>query len=539
MAQRDRYLHRGGQVNLDDLTDPDHPASAALGAAYETRATAATGAFLRPDDLAADAAFAPLALATYDGGGKITHPSVYFNPAKWNGYRYWMAATPYDGTNTAIENPSIYVSRDGDTWQPAPGVTNPIDGDPGAPRYNSDTHLIEGRDGRLYCIWRRTGGPEPAEVIFYRASADGVNWSDKQTVWANDSTVRRALSPAVLWDGAQWVMYYVDQVPSPNVVRRVTSASLTGPWSAPTDCTVPVAAGRDAWHIDVKLVAGQFHLLLNDATLDSSGSSGRLYLCTSGDGVAFTRAATEIVPQRGAWHSVLYRSCLVPIVTAGGIGHEVFYGGIDTAANWKIGRTRALPRSPLADAQAVALAISGGISRIAPFLAADRFTRADGPLGAAESGQAWVTLAGAPVVAGNQAAASTAANTKAAVDLATADHYAEVAVPTLGTQAWLVARAVDNANHLRLGYSGGTLQLQKIVGGTTTALLPGNLGAFIAGDRIGLACSGATITVYRNSRALARVVDATLPAGTSAGWQTADTTTRFDNFHARALVPGE
>jgi hypothetical protein len=34
MARRDPHLHRGGALNLDDLTDPQHPASSTLGAAF-------------------------------------------------------------------------------------------------------------------------------------------------------------------------------------------------------------------------------------------------------------------------------------------------------------------------------------------------------------------------------------------------------------------------------------------------------------------------------------------------------------------------
>jgi len=34
-------------------------------------------------------------IPTYDGSGTVVHPSVYFNPDGWSGYKYWMAFTPF------------------------------------------------------------------------------------------------------------------------------------------------------------------------------------------------------------------------------------------------------------------------------------------------------------------------------------------------------------------------------------------------------------------------------------------------------------
>src|SRR5699024_8293928 len=66
-----------------------------------------------------------LDIPTYEGSGKAVHPSVHAFRIPWNGYRFWMAFTPYP--NTQHENPSIVASGDGVNWVVPSGLTNPID----------------------------------------------------------------------------------------------------------------------------------------------------------------------------------------------------------------------------------------------------------------------------------------------------------------------------------------------------------------------------------------------------------------------------
>ena len=62
----------------------------------------------------------PLTLSTYDGSGQVVHPSVLDfgqglvkpGSTSWNGYRYWMAITPFPNGNSDHENPCLYASND-------------------------------------------------------------------------------------------------------------------------------------------------------------------------------------------------------------------------------------------------------------------------------------------------------------------------------------------------------------------------------------------------------------------------------------------
>ena len=40
---------------------------------------------------------------------------------EWNGFRYWMAMTPFHGGNEDLENPCILASHDGFAWQEPTG----------------------------------------------------------------------------------------------------------------------------------------------------------------------------------------------------------------------------------------------------------------------------------------------------------------------------------------------------------------------------------------------------------------------------------
>src|SRR5699024_1689837 len=102
-----------------------------------------------------------------------THPSVQYFPRPWNGYRFWMAYTPYPGT--ANENPVIVASNNGYDWVTPAGLVNPISPAP-ATGYNSDTELVYTNTGTLRCYWRWHTQTSDQNVLQMMESSDGVNW---------------------------------------------------------------------------------------------------------------------------------------------------------------------------------------------------------------------------------------------------------------------------------------------------------------------------------------------------------------------------
>lgn len=484
-----------------------------------------------------------LTLVTPDGGGNVTHPSVLFFPEGWNGFKYWMAATPYNGNDDQIENPCLWQSQDGIIWQVPVGLSNPLDPAPGSSvGYNSDTQLVIGPDNKLYLFWRTFA---THEYIYVRTSSDGVTWTPKQLVWQNDETMHRPVSPAIFWDGYQWVLYAVDIVTTTYTCIRSTAPAATGPWATPTAIALPMDSGRMPWHLDGHFINGEVHLLVVEG--DSGG--GGLYLFTSGDGVNFTRGSEQIIPSIGINYNINYRSCFVPALVDGQFGYEIFAGVIGTAVNgrtasgWNVARTVAKRiNDPLTRARDYGLAIASSVSHVAPYKVGDAFNRADAAsLGTSDSGSTWTVWAGTPGISSHQAYASVAGNTKAAIDTTISDMFTEISINALGGQAWLIFRGTDTNNYWRAGYSSTTtgLQIQKIVSGsaaTVASML--SYKFWISGDRIAVRASGATITVLRNGIEVMQVSDSFNQTATLIGFQTTDTTTRFGPVYARSLVSG-
>lgn len=175
---------------------------------------------------------------------------------------------------------------------------------------------------------------------------------------------------------------------------------------------------------------------------------------------------------------------------------------------------------------------------LVPFIFGDAWARADAAaLGSAESGQAWIIQAGVPGISRKQAYSSTAANCKAVLK-GSADGFCEVALNALGSQAWMIFRGTDAGNYWRLGFSGGVLQLQKVVAGVAKSVGLTGFPPFAAGTRLGVICSKSSITASVDGVLFDPFTDAFNATGTLIGFQTADVTTRFGPIYARTLVKG-
>jgi hypothetical protein len=245
------------------------------------------------------------------------HPDV-LDLTSWNGYRYWMAVTPYPYANDAYENPSIYASNDKTTWVVPDGLTNPIEPKP-ASGANSDPDLYF--DGTaLYCTWREYGNNQA--IIYYIKSTDGVTWTNKTQMLTG--TIEGLVSQAIVYNGTQFCMYSYNH--TDKITQRRTCATLNGTWSDPVTCTItPSITG---WHLDVVYSGGKYYMLI--APLAGNG----LYLAMSTDGLNFARANTPIFTDaRPLWCDIEYRSTLVKITN----GFDVWSSGHDVNAVWKVG----------------------------------------------------------------------------------------------------------------------------------------------------------------------------------------------------------
>ena len=291
-----------------------------------------------------------LTIPTPDGTGQAVHPKVLDTGTPgWNGWRYWMAMTPYAFADDALEDPCLIVSQDGTTWQPAPDAPTPMDDQPGSPgHYNSDTHLVL-RDGTMYAIWRTSKNGSAPDRISWRTSTDGKTWTPAHVIYeggALGTVWGQMVSPALIPEGDGWRMYLVAVNAHPNRLVYVTTTAATptpGDWSAPVRCTIDGGdqhiPGRDVWHIDVVQDGGGYLALINDCIPRTGGIDGDLILARSTDGTTWTSGRGPLLPRYAPHHDALYRASLIPRED-GSI--DIWYSArVRQNQRWTISRTTA------------------------------------------------------------------------------------------------------------------------------------------------------------------------------------------------------
>lgn len=267
----------------------------------------------------------------------LAHPSVVYHPSGWNGWKYWMAFTPYfpPTVGSEYENPHIMVSNDGITWQEPLGITNPIDLPQALPNngYWSDTHLKIGDDGFMH-VWYRGNymdfeGIPYTRFVVHRKSRDGVNWSDATLCYSTSdpelSADNQIVSPAFIKEGSYWHVYDVivkSQTggisPVGNSTNNQTNKFISRrisflpekdyePYSLNKIINFknrPWGLANDTWHLDAQKFGNTTFLLLSVGASEGS-LSDTLWLAYSGDGWNFTVFETPLMA------SLNYRSCMV------------------------------------------------------------------------------------------------------------------------------------------------------------------------------------------------------------------------------------
>lgn len=253
----------------------------------------------------------------------------------WNGYRYWMAFTPYPSSNDDYENPSIVASSDGSTWVVPAGLTNPIVPFPGGASFNADAEIVLGQDNILYLFYMDSNGSSQNRALV-RSSSDGITWSGETQLFT--TAYKGFGSPSVVWGGSQYVMWYVDGTVSPYKLYKRTCSIPSGTWSSAAECSITIPAGwyKDIWHLDVILHNGVFYCVMNLCAKGSTGSNGILWIYRSADGVSFSPDATPLLlPSASGWdNSWIYRS-------SGLISDKlyIYYSAKSEAGAWGTGKT--------------------------------------------------------------------------------------------------------------------------------------------------------------------------------------------------------
>lgn len=142
-----------------------------------------------------------LKISPYIGVGyQNVHPSLIYFYKTWNGYKYWLAITPYRKENERLENPCVMCSNDLVNWNKPKRGTNPLVSTEDVKMYHYSDPQVLFNNNKLE-IWyrKRTRGIlGDSEVILRKLSCDGVNWSKEEVLNSSQGTFNQFMSPVVI-----------------------------------------------------------------------------------------------------------------------------------------------------------------------------------------------------------------------------------------------------------------------------------------------------------------------------------------------------
>lgn len=260
-----------------------------------------------------------LNLITPDGDDQAYHPSVVSFESGWNGYKYWIAFTPYPNADATKENPTINASNDMVNWIVPEGIVNPVDKpeEADANHYNSDTHLIYNpQENRLELFWRYVAntpsGNYGSVTIFRSVSYDGVNWLPKTVFLLSEKRDQLDfISPTIIFENGMYRIWYVDND------KRVYYTEVTDDaMSEPTVCAVSYEEDLKSWHIDVMYNSEKavYEMVVCAFKQWSERHTMSLYYARSADGINWTVSKEILKPStvKEAWDSQgIYRAALL------------------------------------------------------------------------------------------------------------------------------------------------------------------------------------------------------------------------------------
>lgn len=512
----------------------------------------------------------------------LTAGSLYFvaNDANFSTNTFAVAASPGgaainttsagSGTHTVTiyaakyENPTLYVSNDGENFIPAPNARAPLfdcfsitsGSDLGS--YYADPYIAYDPTGDklfvLWCWFARSGTTKCSLLI--SESSDGATWSAPVEIASSTSTTFTPNSPSLIRTATGWSIIALDTRDATGtftiIVSTTTSATPYTGWTAPgavfsgnwTAATYTHPLGRQLWHMFIiGLADGGFVGL----AADNNSAGGTAYTLSSVDGLTWSVlpfSAWNSAAGGGSWYRpglcvcndganlnlIAYISRVSPLQTFAARGFYMQRARVTEGYTQDV-----LTRQMLRDSVHRNLAAPVAL-KAAGILAWDSFNRADSALtlGNAESGQTWAyNSANVFGTSTNRAYITGTGNSIAVLDVASQNYDVEVTLQTLGTQFWLLWNYQDATNFWRFGYTGTASNVQKVVAGTPTTW--GANITFAAGDVLRVSKRGARATLFHNDRPIDSYYDSTFAALTKCGVQAAGASpTYFENFIVRA-----
>lgn len=248
------------------------------------------------------------------GNDQNIHPKVLDMGMAWNGYRYWMAYTPFPLGNDKLENPCIAVAENLTDWkhkyllEDTPQPLNKV-------HYNNDTHLVYRNDTKtLECWWRYYNHDDGYTQIYRRTTTDGATWTEKQLLITSQNNEDTLLSPAVIFENNIYKMWYVNGQDYKIYYTESTDA-LT--WGAKRSLNMSVP-NITWWHLDVIKTNLGYELVIQGVpTGTPSAEWANMYYTKTTDNQTFSKPILIIKPSNRADafdNQGIYRASLLKLV---------------------------------------------------------------------------------------------------------------------------------------------------------------------------------------------------------------------------------
>lgn len=275
-------------------------------------------------------------LETNIGNNQGFHPKVISFPNLWNGYKYWIAYTPYPNANCEKENPTINASNDLINWKNPKDCHNPLDipKNPGINHYNSDTHLLYNQETKkLEIFWRYVNIENNNVIIYKKTSKNGIKWSKKLIFLISKNRLEKDyMSPSIIYENKIYKIWYINK----NKIYYIEKNGKI--LSNPRMLNIYYKSKYNAWHFDLIYNKDKklYELISCIYINEKNYRKMPLYYTSSKDNIIWDKPFIIMKPsnKEKKWDSEgLYRSSL--LYEKG--NYYLFYSGHDKFYNVGIG----------------------------------------------------------------------------------------------------------------------------------------------------------------------------------------------------------
>lgn len=220
-----------------------------------------------------------LTIRTYDGSNQVVHPDIL-----WDKDHLIMAITPYPFYEDSLENPCLYLSKDGLNFSEFSKGINPLVSVPPID-HNCDPDIIFDKDSNLLIYYLETQRPYSNKVICLKQNRSTNKFERKivlnYNLLENEHLI---LSPSIAQLKNDYNLFFVDMNLTKNRIKSIKSSSLAYFDKKKTKTIhLKFPSYYSPWHLDVIKSGEIYYLLTNGYYGKQEDDNYSLFLAESKD----------------------------------------------------------------------------------------------------------------------------------------------------------------------------------------------------------------------------------------------------------------